>query len=243
MAADFEKFKAVATNMPMITKPKKLYASNAKTLSKSKGIRESNINPLISETCNNLDDDCNGQIDDGVLFIYYADSDADGFGNPNNFIAACSMPSSGFVTNGNDCDDNLWFYLDQDGDGFGIPQLAGCGVTNAEDCDDLDAANNPLIPEVCNEIDDNCNGEIDEFVQQIYFIDADGDDSAEENERKDAKELEDVKAELAQLEKLAKAKISEEARAQMERRKHELRETNRKGRRRESRNQRMTSSK
>ncbi len=134
-----------------------------------------NINPLISETCNNLDDDCNGQIDDGVLFIYYADSDADGFGNPNNFIAACSMPSSGFVTNGNDCDDNLWFYLDQDGDGFGIPQLAGCGVTNAEDCDDLDAANNPLMPEVCNEIDDNCNGEIDEFVQQIYFIDADGD--------------------------------------------------------------------
>lgn len=133
------------------------------------------INPSVSEVCNNVDDDCNGQVDDGVLFIFYADLDADGFGDPNNFVPGCSIPPSGYVTNGNDCDDNVWYYLDQDGDGFGIAQLAGCGSTNADDCDDLDPANNPLIAETCNEVDDNCNGEIDEFVQQVYFIDADGD--------------------------------------------------------------------
>ncbi|MCA9571851.1 MAG: putative metal-binding motif-containing protein, partial [Myxococcales bacterium] len=41
---------------------------------------------------------------------------------------------------------------DNDGDGF-----PAC-----EECNDADAAVNPGAEEVCNEVDDNCDGEVDE---------------------------------------------------------------------------------
>lgn len=56
------------------------------------------------EACNGMDDDCNGNADDGVLVTYYADGDNDGFGNPLEMVAACAAPN-GFVINSGDCDD------------------------------------------------------------------------------------------------------------------------------------------
>jgi hypothetical protein len=57
-----------------------------------------------AETCNGIDDDCDGQIDEGVGNTYYIDNDSDGFGNLNNSTIACSAPS-GYVSNNQDCDD------------------------------------------------------------------------------------------------------------------------------------------
>ena len=89
----------------------------------------------------------------------------------------------------NDCDDSdasvyapTLFYIDYDGDGFGsnfITQTA-CSqpdqhADNDTDCDDLDPNINPTAVEVCNEADDDCDGEVDEAVANTYFEDADGD--------------------------------------------------------------------
>jgi len=56
------------------------------------------------ETCNGVDDDCDGTIDNGVLVTYYPDGDSDGYGDSMAPVEACSAPS-GFVSEGLDCDD------------------------------------------------------------------------------------------------------------------------------------------
>ncbi len=105
-----------------------------------------NIYPGNTEICDGLDNNCDGQVDEGVGTTYYADSDGDGFGGSNNSMVACTTPS-GYVTNNTDCDDNdannypgnteicdgqdndcdglidengnTTYYADADGDGFG----------------------------------------------------------------------------------------------------------------------------
>ncbi|HYV93008.1 MAG TPA: sulfatase-like hydrolase/transferase, partial [Chitinophagales bacterium] len=61
------------------------------------------------------------------------------------------------------------FYADTDGDGFGnsTNSAVGCNappgyVSGAGDCNDANAAIHPGATDVCNSIDDNCNGTIDE---------------------------------------------------------------------------------
>ena len=104
----------------------------------------SGINPAAREVCNNIDDDCNGIVDDGLeLTVFYEDDDGDGYGNPQRSGKACLAPP-GWVANGSDCDDTA-------------------------------RAINPGASESCNEIDDNCNGTVDEGVQQAYYQDADHD--------------------------------------------------------------------
>ena len=53
------------------------------------------VNPAAPEVCNGGDDDCDGDIDDGVLVMLYPDSDRDGFG--------AGMPSIGCL-----CERDLW---------------------------------------------------------------------------------------------------------------------------------------
>jgi hypothetical protein len=169
------------------------------------------IFPGAQEICNDVDDDCNELIDDGLVFTtYYADADGDSFGDLNNPLDACSVPN-GYVTNNTDCNDNnvnqnatspeicngedddcdgtidngitfLDYYADADGDGFGAGDVIsscsdlGAGyVSNNTDCDDSNSNTNPSATEICNTIDDNCDGQIDEGVQTVYFIDNDGD--------------------------------------------------------------------
>eukprot|EP00567_Pseudictyota_dubia_P018760 CAMPEP_0197433262 /NCGR_PEP_ID=MMETSP1175-20131217/1189_1 /TAXON_ID=1003142 /ORGANISM="Triceratium dubium, Strain CCMP147" /LENGTH=95 /DNA_ID=CAMNT_0042961583 /DNA_START=6 /DNA_END=290 /DNA_ORIENTATION=- len=62
------------------------------------------INPGATEVCNGLDDNCNGQVDEDVKNIYYADADGDGFGDAMTTTEACSAPS-GYVDDDADCDD------------------------------------------------------------------------------------------------------------------------------------------
>lgn len=66
---------------------------------------EFDINPGVKETCNYLDDDCDGELDEGfTLQIYYADADGDDYGAAASDSLACFQPA-GFVSDSSDCDD------------------------------------------------------------------------------------------------------------------------------------------
>ena len=75
------------------------------------------------------------------------------------------------------------FYVDSDGDGFGDVSIDSIAcdlpigyVLDSTDCDDSNELIFPTATDICNSIDDNCNGLIDEdaiFVQ--YFLDSDAD--------------------------------------------------------------------
>jgi alpha-tubulin suppressor-like RCC1 family protein len=79
---------------------------------------------------------------------------------------------------------NIYFY-DLEGDGYGGELLSSeeaCEppgteyVENAHDCDDFDPAINPGAAEVCDGLDNNCNGSIDEAGSSTtWYRDADGD--------------------------------------------------------------------
>lgn len=66
------------------------------------------------------------------------------------------------------------YYADSDGDGFGDPAvfLSSCTpilgyVINNTDCNDNNAQANPLINEVCNGFDDDCDSVVDEFCGPV----------------------------------------------------------------------------
>ena len=103
------------------------------------------VHPGALEICNGIDDDCNGLIDDGAIITWYKDADGDGYGVDDA------------ATNQQGCTQP---------DGYSA--VAG-------DCDDTSTAVHPGATEVCNGIDDNCNGVIDDGVQTTYYQDADGD--------------------------------------------------------------------
>jgi hypothetical protein len=57
------------------------------------------------ETCNSVDDDCDGLVDDGLpTETYNPDLDGDGYGASSGAIVACSMPV-GYSANATDCND------------------------------------------------------------------------------------------------------------------------------------------
>ena len=65
------------------------------------------------------------------------------------------------------------FYTDADGDGFGDADLLvlGCEVqdglvSNSDDCDDTYRLKNPNTPEICDDIDNDCDGLIDDGVDK-----------------------------------------------------------------------------
>ena len=103
------------------------------------------INPFAIDICDEIDNNCNTLIDElGGSNLYYADTDGDGFGDPLNSIAACTVPT-GYV--GNDTD-----------------------------CDDTNSAINPGADEICDNLDNDCDLDIDEGLPlNIYYEDLDGD--------------------------------------------------------------------
>ncbi|HCH64044.1 MAG TPA: hypothetical protein DFR83_14655, partial [Deltaproteobacteria bacterium] len=77
-------------------------------------------------------------------------------------LAACGVDSSKDPSVGVD---GLSEYVDEDADGF----------TSQEDCNDSDPAVNPAGTEICDGIDNNCDGVIDEGVTDPFWPDMDGD--------------------------------------------------------------------
>lgn len=64
------------------------------------------ILPGGTETCDGVDQDCDGQIDELAvdMLTWYLDSDADGWGVLGDEVQACEQPS-GYADNPDDCDD------------------------------------------------------------------------------------------------------------------------------------------
>jgi hypothetical protein len=127
---------------------------------------QSSINAGVSEICDELDNDCDQEIDEFAQNVYYLDADADGFGDVNSMVLSC-QPVVGYVDNGDDCDDALMLYQDSDGDSFGGNVLAACGELSNTDCDDANVAIYPGAFEFCeNTIDENCDG-VDDVCQGV----------------------------------------------------------------------------
>ncbi|MFZ5482308.1 MAG: MopE-related protein [Myxococcota bacterium] len=148
------------------------------------------VNPDGVEICDGEDQDCDGDVDEGVLLTVYVDADGDGYGDDALATEACAV-EAGWSLTSDDCDDTRadvhpsaqesdctdpvdyncdgsTGYADADGDGF-----AAC-----EDCDDLDLSENPEADEICDGDDDDCDGEVDEADATdaaTWYADADAD--------------------------------------------------------------------
>ena len=90
---------------------------------------------------------------------------ADGVGRPSRLLIHPSHPfcrhdgkdDADDATNANDCDQD--------------------GIATTDDCDDNDANSYPGAAEICDEVDNNCNGETDENPTdgETFYLDEDGD--------------------------------------------------------------------
>ncbi len=95
---------------------------------------DAGVNPGADEVCSGEDEDCDGLVDDdddsvdlGTATTWYADADADGYGDPDDSVLACDAPSA-HVGSAGDCDDS-------DDDTYeGGEEICNDGVDN--DCDD-----------------------------------------------------------------------------------------------------------
>ncbi len=173
------------------------------------------VNPGADELCDGLDNDCDGEVDNDVvgLATWYADSDSDDFGDPENSVESCSQPQ-GYVSNSRDCDDNARLvspngeevcngvdddcderididatdatlvFPDEDQDGQGDADSNGeftCEpgdepVLTATDCDDSNDTVFEGASELCDGLDNDCNGRADDGVEfQQWYEDNDED--------------------------------------------------------------------
>jgi hypothetical protein len=110
------------------------------------------ILPGADERCDGVDNDCDGSVDLGQVVdppTFWRDDDGDGFGTPSFFRADGCFPPSSSWTD------------------------------NALDCDDGAAQRNPVAPELCNGVDDDCDGDVDDADDDVlgepWYTDGDGD--------------------------------------------------------------------
>ncbi|MFN0031166.1 MAG: MopE-related protein, partial [Flavobacteriales bacterium] len=119
------------------------------------------VNPGVAENvCNNIDDNCNGTIDEGRV-------------NGCTNASACNYNAAATCDDGS-CTFAITWYLDADADGYYVSTQNSCSSPGAgwtsilptggnSDCNDANAAVNFGATEVCfNLIDDDCDGLTDE---------------------------------------------------------------------------------
>ncbi|MEM1414522.1 MAG: MopE-related protein [Myxococcota bacterium] len=102
------------------------------------------VAPGATEVCEGVDNDCDGDVDEGVTVPGFDDRDGDGEGDPGRPRMACA----------------------------GAPSF----VANDRDCDDTNARIGRDFVEICDGLDNDCDGAADEAVLQVaWYVDADGD--------------------------------------------------------------------
>jgi hypothetical protein len=109
------------------------------------------VHPDATEVRDEIDNDCDGEVDEGVTTLFYGDADGDGFGGENLTVEACEAPD-GYRDAATDCDD-----LDA-AVHPGATEVCDGGVDNdcSGDADDADAG-------------------VDSSTLTTWFLDSDGD--------------------------------------------------------------------
>ncbi len=115
---------------------------------------EASINPGADELCDYIDNDCDDKIDENITAIFYYDGDGDGVGTADSATEGC---------------------LDEPPTD---PSYEGVYVTVSGDCDDSNPSVNPYAVEICDGIDNDCEGDIDDDYAEdaaTWYVDSDGD--------------------------------------------------------------------
>ena len=149
--------------------------------------RNDAVSPGAMEVCDGVDNNCDGFSDDQDGDGHSVDceggplpaDDCDDL-DPQVFPEAPERCDA----QDNDCDEEIdeapngWF-LDYDGDGYGINPVPGCqpgAVDNGLDCIEGDPFANPgVLLDPCGGRDQDCDGELDEDPNVVWYVDADGD--------------------------------------------------------------------
>ncbi|MFN7146238.1 MAG: MopE-related protein, partial [Myxococcota bacterium] len=150
------------------------------------------ISPDDREVCGGGDEDCDGAVDETGATggtRWYPDLDGDGYGDEAAAVEACTAPA-GMTEAGGDCDDSdpvvfpdaleidCGDATDYNCDGsVGRVDNDGDGFDACEECDDGDAARSPDAAEVCDGVDEDCDGEVDDDATDAssWYPDVDGD--------------------------------------------------------------------